>query len=135
MCIEDLEIQNATMITMKRKGGSSGSICRVKFWADNQQAKLNLTRVFIKSLSFKSFSWKWFTVVCWSLSMYSSFDIVNRGFMAGSCSTLFRLPPNVKQRAIPEIKEQTKTFSHRTLEQAHSLQAYWDAVTNIRLLV
>lgn len=59
------------------------------------------TSVFIRSFSLRSFSWKWFTVVCSSFFMYFSLDKSDRGWMLGSCSTLFLLPPKVKQRAIP----------------------------------
>lgn len=37
--------------------------------------------------------------------MYASFDKHVRGLIAGSCNTLFLLPPKVKHRAIPEREE------------------------------
>ena len=83
------------------------------------------TFVFIKSLSLRSFSWKWFTVVCSSFFMYCSLDKSDRGLMAGSWSTLFVLPPKVKHRAIPETTGQLEEIQTLfPLQRKHVSQNY-----------
>lgn len=92
------------------------------------------TLVFIKSLSLRSFSWKWFTVVCSSFFMYCSLDKSDRGLMAGSWSTLFLLPPKVKQRAIPEItgqlEEMQTLFPSIKAIYSNSILGSWMKVTS-----
>lgn len=76
------------------------------------------TFVFMRPLSFRSFSWKWLRVVSFaSLCMYSILVRLVRGAWSGSCIMWFLFPPYVKARAMPDPLSMSHTHTHAYLVQ------------------